>query len=114
LPPERDQRIDRFVTPALTQGLARELVDAGADIFVAHGSPALHGIEIYCGKAILYGPGNGVTHEGPDGIRTDRLDSPALAAYEQALHEMRCLTGNPVATLAPALERRPISRWRSC
>ncbi|MCU0976972.1 MAG: tetratricopeptide repeat protein [Steroidobacteraceae bacterium] len=31
----------------------------------------------------------------------------ALDAYEQALHEMRCLTGNPVATLAPALAQAP-------
>ena len=58
LPPARDRRIDRFVTPAWMEGLAREVVDAGADIFVAHGNPALHGIEIYRGKAILYGLGN--------------------------------------------------------
>jgi poly-gamma-glutamate capsule biosynthesis protein CapA/YwtB (metallophosphatase superfamily) len=58
LPPGRDRRIDRFVTPAWMEGLARELVDAGADIFVAHGNPALHGIEIYRGRAILYGLGN--------------------------------------------------------
>ena len=31
----------------------------------------------------------------------------ALDAYEQALHEMRCLTGNPVATLAPVLAQAP-------
>ena len=31
----------------------------------------------------------------------------ALGSYEQALHEMRCLTGNPVATLAPVLEEAP-------
>ena len=31
----------------------------------------------------------------------------ALGSYELALHEMRCLTGNPVATLAPALEEAP-------
>jgi len=30
-----------------------------------------------------------------------------LAAYEQALHEMRCLTANPAATLAPVLEQAP-------
>jgi tetratricopeptide (TPR) repeat protein len=30
-----------------------------------------------------------------------------IAAYEQALHELRCLTANPVATLAPVLEQAP-------
>ena len=28
----------------------------------------------------------------------------ALDRYEQALRELRCLTGNPVATLAPVLQ----------
>ena len=37
---------------------ARQLVDAGATLFVAHGNPALHGIEIYRGRPILYGLGN--------------------------------------------------------
>jgi tetratricopeptide (TPR) repeat protein len=31
----------------------------------------------------------------------------ALAGYEQALHELRCLTANPVATLEPVLAEAP-------
>jgi poly-gamma-glutamate capsule biosynthesis protein CapA/YwtB (metallophosphatase superfamily) len=41
-------------TPAWQQALARRAVDAGASIFVSHGAPLLHGIEIYKGKMIFY------------------------------------------------------------
>lgn len=57
-PPGRERRIDRFETPAWMEKWARQLVDAGATLFVAHGNPALHGIEIYRGRPILYGLGN--------------------------------------------------------
>ena len=57
-PPGRERRIDRFATPAWMEKWARQLVDAGATLFVAHGNPALHGIEIYQGRPILYGLGN--------------------------------------------------------
>ncbi len=57
-PPGRERRIDRFETPAWMEKWARQLIDAGAGIFVAHGNPALHGIEIYQGRPILYGLGN--------------------------------------------------------
>ena len=57
-PPGRERRIDRFDTPAWMEKWARQLVDAGATLFVAHGNPALHGIEIYRGRPILYGLGN--------------------------------------------------------
>jgi poly-gamma-glutamate synthesis protein (capsule biosynthesis protein) len=57
-PPGRDPRVDRFTTPAWMETWARELIDAGASIYVAHGNPALHGVEIYKDKLILYGLGN--------------------------------------------------------
>lgn len=57
-PPGRERRIDRFTTPAWMEAWARRLVDAGASIYVAHGNPALHGIEIYRGRPIVYGLGN--------------------------------------------------------
>jgi poly-gamma-glutamate capsule biosynthesis protein CapA/YwtB (metallophosphatase superfamily) len=50
----------------VTQPWAREYaykcVDAGADIFVSHGAPLLHGIEIYRGKVLLHGLGSLVFH----------------------------------------------------
>lgn len=57
-PPGRERRIDRFTTPAWMETWARQLVDAGANVYVAHGNPALHGVEIYKGRLILYGLGN--------------------------------------------------------
>jgi poly-gamma-glutamate capsule biosynthesis protein CapA/YwtB (metallophosphatase superfamily) len=51
---------------ALTQPWAREFakrcVEAGADVFVSHGAPLLHGMEIYRGKALLHGLGSLVFH----------------------------------------------------
>lgn len=61
-PPGRDPRVDRFTTPEWMEHWARELVDAGAGLFVAHGNPALHGVEIYKGRLILYGLGNYIFH----------------------------------------------------
>ena len=44
--------------------LAHDCVDNGADLFVAHGVHALHGIEIYKGKPVLYGISNFVFQFG--------------------------------------------------
>lgn len=41
-------------TPPWQKALAHRVIDAGATIFVSHGPPLLHGVEIYKGKAILY------------------------------------------------------------
>jgi len=57
-PPERDQRVTRFDTPAWLVAWTHELIDAGASLYVAHGNPALHGVEVYKGRPILYGLGN--------------------------------------------------------
>jgi poly-gamma-glutamate capsule biosynthesis protein CapA/YwtB (metallophosphatase superfamily) len=103
LPPGRDRRIDRFVTPAWMEGLARELVDAGADIFVAHGNPALHGIEIYRGKAILYGLGNYIFQAAAT------IDRYGPLAYYSAVVECRFshgrLTGIDIRPLVLSLDQ---------
>lgn len=61
-PPGRDARIDRFDTPAWQEAFARELIDHGAGAFIGHGNPALHGIEVYRDRPILYGLGNYIFH----------------------------------------------------
>lgn len=58
LPPDREKRIERFETLPWAVDWARELIDAGASIYVAHGDPSLHGVEVYKGKLILHGLGN--------------------------------------------------------
>lgn len=58
LPPDRNTQIGRFETMPWAVDWARELIDAGASIYVAHGDPSLHGVEVYKGKLILHGLGN--------------------------------------------------------
>jgi poly-gamma-glutamate capsule biosynthesis protein CapA/YwtB (metallophosphatase superfamily) len=45
-------------TPQWQCDLARRCVDAGASLYVSHGAPRLHGIEIYRGRPIFYDLGN--------------------------------------------------------
>jgi poly-gamma-glutamate capsule biosynthesis protein CapA/YwtB (metallophosphatase superfamily) len=50
--------VDRFDTPQWQVEWAHQLIDAGATIYAGHGDPALHAVEIYKGRPILYGLGN--------------------------------------------------------
>jgi len=45
-------------TPAFTEAFARECIDAGADVFVAHGPHRIRGIEVYENRPIFYSLGN--------------------------------------------------------
>lgn len=67
-PPHRERRVNRFETPAWLVTWAHELIDAGASLYVAHGDPALHGVEIYHGRPILFGLGNYIfnSEQSPD------------------------------------------------
>ena len=49
---------DPAVTPEWQRTYARQCVDAGAAIFVAHGPPLLQGIECYKGAPLLHGLGS--------------------------------------------------------
>jgi poly-gamma-glutamate synthesis protein (capsule biosynthesis protein) len=49
---------DPAITPAWQRVFARQCVDAGAGIFVAHGPPLLQGIERYKGAPLLHGLGS--------------------------------------------------------
>ncbi len=44
--------------PDFAEDFARKCMDAGADVFLGHGSHVMRGIEIYEGKPILYGLGD--------------------------------------------------------
>ena len=41
---------------------ARASIDAGATVYVAHGSPEHKGVEIYKGRPVFYGLGNFIFH----------------------------------------------------
>ena len=43
---------------------ARAVIDAGASLYVAHGSREFQGVEIYRGRPIFYGLGNFIFHSG--------------------------------------------------
>lgn len=53
---------DNRVTPEWKRGFAKACVDAGATIFVSHGAPLLHGIELHRGRPIFYDLGGLVFH----------------------------------------------------
>jgi poly-gamma-glutamate synthesis protein (capsule biosynthesis protein) len=55
--------VDHAPTDFLVK-LAHDSIDNGADMFVAHGVHALHGVEIYNGKPIFYGVSNFVFQFG--------------------------------------------------
>ena len=48
----------RETVAAWRRQLVHELIDAGADLYLSHGTPVNRGIEIYKGKPILYGLSN--------------------------------------------------------
>lgn len=89
-------------TPATLAGYERELaqaaVDAGADIVVGHHAHIVRGIEIYRGKPIFHGLGNGcvVTRAlAPDQAHPDR------AAWAQRRKKLFGFEPDPAYTLAP-------------
>jgi poly-gamma-glutamate capsule biosynthesis protein CapA/YwtB (metallophosphatase superfamily) len=49
-------------TPEWKKAWCRACIDAGATVFVSHGVPLLHGIEIYKRRPIFYGLGNFIFH----------------------------------------------------
>jgi poly-gamma-glutamate synthesis protein (capsule biosynthesis protein) len=53
---------DMRVTRPWAQTFARECADAGADIYVSHGAPLLHGIETYNDSVLFFGLGSLVFH----------------------------------------------------
>lgn len=89
-------------TPDWQQPWARQCIDAGATIYIAHGVPILHGVEIYREKPIFYSLGNWVFHTKTDPGHYDHrvwesaivdmhIDGPQISAihlHPIALNEM--------------------------
>lgn len=57
---------DMALTKPWARDFAKQCIEAGADIFVSHGAPLLHGIELHRGKPILHGLGSLVFHSHTD------------------------------------------------
>jgi len=57
---------DMAITKPWARDFAKQCIDAGADIFVSHGAPLLHGIELQNNKPIMHGLGSLVFHSHTD------------------------------------------------
>jgi poly-gamma-glutamate capsule biosynthesis protein CapA/YwtB (metallophosphatase superfamily) len=55
------------------QPLCRAFIDAGADIVLGNHVHAIHGIELYKGKVILYSPGNFIAQQPREGATPEIL-----------------------------------------
>ena len=58
--------------------LAHGLIDAGADVVLGNHVHAIHGVEAYRGRAILYSPGNFIAQQPRVGVSEE-----VLAIYAQ-------------------------------
>jgi len=78
--------------------LAEAAIDAGADIVVGHHAHILRGLEIYRGKPIFHGIGNGcvVTH-----ALSPAQDHPGRAEWARRRRELFGFEPDPAYTLAP-------------
>jgi poly-gamma-glutamate capsule biosynthesis protein CapA/YwtB (metallophosphatase superfamily) len=74
---------DQTVPPDFVVNLAHAAVDAGADVFVAHGPHQLRGIEIYRGKPIFYSLANfAIMQPSPD-LNPAPLNIPPGSIFTQ-------------------------------
>lgn len=98
----------REKVPMFVREFAHAAIDAGADIYVAHGWHWTLGIEIYKGKPIIYGTGNFFAQS--EFIRRVPYDS-----YESWGHDMdRLPTLNPADhPLHPGLDTHNEAWWAS-
>jgi len=60
------------------QPLAHAFIDAGADVVLGNHVHAIHGVEVYQGKAILYSPGNFIAQQPREGA-----SDIAIAIYDE-------------------------------
>jgi poly-gamma-glutamate capsule biosynthesis protein CapA/YwtB (metallophosphatase superfamily) len=67
-------------TPHWQRRFARQCVDEGASLYVSHGAPRLHGIEIYRGRPIFYDLGNFIFQTATeDGFYDDEVWQSVVA-----------------------------------
>ena len=84
--------------------IAQAAIDAGGDIVIAHHSHIVHGIELYRGKPIFHGLGNGcvVTDAlSPNQSRGSEEAKQARAEWAKKRRELFGFEPNPAYELAP-------------
>jgi poly-gamma-glutamate capsule biosynthesis protein CapA/YwtB (metallophosphatase superfamily) len=90
-------------TPEWKKEWCRACIDAGASVFVSHGVPILHGIELYKKRPIFYGLGNFIFHSVTDAdgniptlARQTECWQSVIADCEFDGPELRSLRLNPI------------------
>ena len=98
-------------TPHWQRDFARRCIDAGASLYVSHGAPRLHGIEIYRGRPIFYGLGNFIFQTATEpGHYDDEVWHSVIAEcrfHGDRFREMRLI---PLQLTPPALAAPTISK----
>lgn len=97
---ERGEKPASLVPP-----LARELMDAGADVFIGHGWHRQLGVDIYKGKPIFYGTGNFFAQSQ----FLEKVPSDTYEGHGFGLRDLRTLTS---ADWHDAREGR-MAHWRA-
>lgn len=88
---------DFAITKPWAREFARQCVDAGADIFVSHGAPLLHGIELAQGKPLFHGLGSLVFHSHTDvGYYVPEVWESAIVHVDFAAGQLRRIEIVPV------------------
>ncbi len=84
-------------TPEWQRGFARQCIDAGASLYVSHGAPRLHGIELYRGRPIFYDLGNLIFQTAtPQGYYDDAVWQSAVAECRFVGGRLRDMTLTPI------------------
>jgi hypothetical protein len=65
---------------------ARRCIDAGANIFIGHGTPVVQGMEIYKERPIFYGLGNFIFHTVQPGRWLERVGTRAWESVVAHCH----------------------------
>jgi poly-gamma-glutamate capsule biosynthesis protein CapA/YwtB (metallophosphatase superfamily) len=91
-------------TPEWQREFARQCIDAGAALYVSHGAPRLHGIELYRGRPIFYGLGNLIFQTAtPEGFYDDAVWQSVIAECRFVGGQFRKMTLTPIRLDAPAI-----------
>jgi len=84
-------------TPEWQCVFARQCIDAGASLYVSHGAPRLHGIELYRGRPIFYDLGNLIFQTAtPPGHYDDAVWQSVIAECRFVGGRLRDMTLTPI------------------
>ncbi len=95
----REELPERLAPADWLKKWTHEEIDAGADIIVMHGSPLIHGVEIYHNRPIFYDLGNFIFNVPPVDIQLDEpiIWESVVAHVEFQGKNLQSITFQPIA-----------------